>query len=779
MPVARITTELLKSSVPDVSRAVKVRGLDGPVTILRDAHGIPHVRASTSHDAFFGQGFATAQDRLWQMDYDRRRAHGRWSEVIGTDGLAGDAQMRRFRVRRATEEQYPRLQAPTKAMLEAYSDGVNAFIASTGTWGAEFKIMGIEPEPWEPQHCLAVFIVRHILMGVWESKIWRARMANHIGPGLAAQLNPGYKQGQLVIVPPGAEFHGASLDGLKVLTDSMPHIAWMRDGVAAGSNNWVVGGAKTRSGKPLLAGDPHRALDVPNAYYQNHIASDVFDLIGFSFPGVPGFPHFGHNSRVAWGITHGNGDYQDLYVERFDPVHAGRYEFQGKWLEAEIAREPIWVRGRKEPEMVEIFRTRHGPVIAGNPRAGVGVTMRYTGTDAPNSTLDALQHLHLARSADEVESAMRKWVDPVNNMVYCDVQGEFGYRMRGQIPVRDPANAWLPVPGWNGRHEWHGAIPFLEMPAIRNPPAGFAYTANNRVVDESYGHYIGLDFAPGFRAERIFRRLKDAAGLTTADMAAIHADVESVPALHWQAILPRIVAAGPGEERALELLRRWDGQVTRESRGATVFHALRGELARRVLQPVLGPLSDELFKSMDRGGNGFLTRLQARLHEFIVTDNRFLMLPGETWDRLLSEALTGAVERLSRTFSSDPGNWRWGDVHMTRPQHLLSPVFPEAARLLNPRPIPMGGDGDTVQAAGFYPGQDFHAHFVSVARYIFDCHDWDNSSWVVPGGASGHPGSPHYQDQAALYEANQAAPMLYDWKRIHQSAKTTQRLDPQ
>jgi penicillin amidase len=778
MPVTRITADLLKSFLPDLTRTHKLAGLDGPVTILRDAHGIPHIHARTSHDAFFGQGFATAQDRLWQMDYDRRRAHGRWSEVIGAEGLAGDRQMRCFRVRRATEEQYPRLQAATKAMLEAYTDGVNAFIASTDAWAAEFAATGIEPEPWEAQHCLAVYIVRHVLMGTWESKVWRARMANQLGPVRTAQLHPGYAQGQFVIVPPGGEFHGASLDGLKALTDAMPQIAWMKEGVAAGSNNWVVGGAKTRSGKPLLAGDPHRALDVPNVYYQNHVGCDAFDAIGFSFPGVPGFPHFAHNGHVAWGITHGNGDTQDLYIERFDPVHPGRYEFQGKWLEAEISREPIRVRGQKDPVMIEIFRTRHGPVIAGDPHAGVGIALRYTGTDVPNTTLDATQQLHGARSADEAEAAMRKWVDPVNNLVYCDTGGAFGYRTRGQIPVRDSANAWLPVPGWDGRHEWHGTIPFLEMPSVRNPAAGFAYTANNRIVDESYGHYIGLDFAPGFRAERIHRRLKDAAGLTAADMAAIHADMESVPALHWRAIIARIVAAGPAEERALDLLRHWDGQVTRETRGATVFHALRAELTRRVLEPFLGPLTKELFNAVDRGGNGFLLRVMSRLHHDIATDHRFLLLPGETWEHLLAEALTGAVENLSKAYSSDPGNWRWGDVHTTRPQHLLSALFPDAARLLNPRPISMGGDGDTVQAAGFYALQDFRAQFISVARYVFDSADWNNSTWIVPGGASGHPGSPHYQDQAPLYEAHQALPMTYDWERVKEAARTVQRLEP-
>ncbi|HEX7926777.1 MAG TPA: penicillin acylase family protein, partial [bacterium] len=248
MPTPRITPKLLAASVPDVRRTQRLQGLESTVTIFRDAHGIPHVKAKTPHDAFFGQGFATAQDRLWQMDYDRRRAYGRWSEVVGPSGIAGDLQMRRFQVRRSVERQYFQLQPATRAMLEAHAEGVNAFIRGTDTWAAEFAAMGITPEPWEGVHSLGVYMVRHILMGVWEGKIWRSRLVNHLGPAVTAMLHPGYADGQLVIVPPGGEFHGASLDGLRTLTDSLPHIAWMKEGVEAGSNNWVVGGAHTKSG---------------------------------------------------------------------------------------------------------------------------------------------------------------------------------------------------------------------------------------------------------------------------------------------------------------------------------------------------------------------------------------------------------------------------------------------------------------------------------------------------------------------------------------------------
>jgi len=778
VPRVRITPALLKAALPEVSRPQRLRGLEREVVVYRDAYGIPHVRARSDSDAFFAQGFATAQDRLWQMDYDRRRAHGRWAEVVGEAGLEGDRQMRRFQIRQAAEAQYPRLAPQTRAMLQAYAAGVNAFLSGTRRWAAEFELTGIAPEPWEPEHSLAVFLVRHILMGTWEAKVWRARMALHLGAARTARLHPGYAQGQPVIVPPGGQHHGALLDGLRELTEGLPHVAWMREGVEAGSNNWVVGGAKTRSGKPLLAGDPHRALDVPNVYYQNHVAGRTFDVIGFSFPGVPGFPHFAHNAHVAWAITHGNADTQDLYVEEFDPARHGRYRGPEGWLEAEISREPIHVRGRAQPVMIEVARTRHGPVIAGGPGRGCGLSLRYTATEAPNPTLDAVHDMLRARGADELEQALRGWVDPVNNLVYADVGGNFGYRLRGRVPVRSSAAAWLPVPGWDPRHEWDGEIPFLEMPAARNPPQGFAYSANNRITDERYEHYIGLDFAPGFRAERILAHLEGRKDLTGEDMAALLADVESVPARAWRALLGRIRPAGPEEERALALLRDWDGRVTADSPAASVFHAFRTDLLRRVLEPLLGPLAGELFRAVDRGGNGFLLRVAARLHGMVAAGDGALLGRGEAWEPLLAAALSAAVRDLAARLGPEPERWRWGRLHRTAPQHLLAGMFPQDAALLNPAPLELGGDGDTVQAGGFYALQGFQAQFISVARYVFDCADWERSRWIVPGGVSGHPGSAHYDDQSRLYERHGLVPMTYDWKRVAQAARSEQRLIP-
>jgi len=719
-----------------------------------------------------------AQDRLWHMEYDRRRAYGRWAEALGPAGLAEDRTMRRFRIGPCLPGIHAGLQPETRTMLEAYALGVNAFLASGAPLPAEFALTGLKPQPWLPLDCLAVFMVRHILMGVWESKLWRARMLHAMGPERVAAFHPGYAAGQLVIVPPDGRYQGAPLQACEALKEGLAHLTYLRHGTEDGSNNWALGGARTASGKPLLAGDPHRALDVPNVYYQNHIACDAFDAIGFSFPGVPGFPHFAHTARVAWAITHGSADYQDLFIERFDPQHPERYEHQGQWLTARRDTETIQVRGAA-PETLETWETLHGPLVAGEPREGTALAFRYTAQQAPNGTLDAVRAMLLARTADEIEAAVRPWVDPVNNMVYCDVDGQFGYRTRGVLPVRPAANAWLPVPGWTGAHEWRGAVPYEAMPAVRNPATGYVFTANQRIADERYPHYIGHDYAPGFRAERIHARLRGLTGATVADMAAIQGDIASVPAEGFRALYGRVRTADATGAAALALLRAWDGQVRADAPAPTIFATWRKHLLLRLFTPQLDPpLLRDILAAVDRGANGLLTRTQARLHTLIAADDRAVLPPRETWDALMAGAFAAAVRELAARLGPDPAGWAWSREHRTAAVHPLAAQHPEAAAALNPPAIAMGGDGDTVQAAGYYVAQDLRARFVSVARYIFDPADWERSRWIVPGGVSGHPGSAHYQDQLALYERHEYLPMTYRWETVAREARHTQTLRP-
>ena len=588
---------------------VSVAGTTASVEIHRDPEGIPHVRAGSARDAFFGQGWVHAQDRLFQMEYDRRRAYGRWAEWVGPAGVEGDQLLRRFRLEASARLDWEHASSDTRAMLEAFAAGVNAFMASTKQWGVEFDVVGAAPEPWQPWDSMAVFKVRHLDMGPWKAKLWRARLLRYVGPERAADLTRQPQAHPMLIVPPAAEYRGARLDGLVEMERHISAMALV-PGAPQGSNNWALGGGWTASGKPLVAGDPHRALDVPNVYYQNHIACPEWDAIGLSFPGVPGLPHFGHSARVAWCVTHGMADYQDLYIERFDASDPRRYEFREAWREADVRLERIEVRGA-EPIEIETVATHHGPVVIGEPRHGHAIACAYTAIAGPNATFDAFVPMLRARSARELEEAMRAWVEPVNNLVFADVEGHIGYRARGHVPLRTMANAWVPVPGWTGEHEWQGMIPFEEMPVLHDPDAGFVATANGPIAGGGYPHYIGLDHAPDFRTRRLIARIEPLEKATVEDMAAIHADRVCLPARDLVELLAKLQVAGraaasyrdtPHWSAALTRLSAWDGVMDKDAVAPAIYAALRERLMRDLMTPMLGPLAPEAFAAVQGGG---------------------------------------------------------------------------------------------------------------------------------------------------------------------------------
>ena len=767
----------LERAVPNVVGTVTVKGLTAPVRIYRDGLGIPHAQAATTEDAFFAQGFFTAQDRLWHMDYDRHRAYGRWAEFAGPVGLDNDRFMRRLRLEASARADYAFVNSEARAMLDAYAAGVNAFIETTETLPIEYGMLEAAPEPWQPWDGLAVFKVRHVLMGTFEGKAWRHKLLGRLGPERTAALHPGYQPGHLLILPPGAEFRGEATGALEELERGAALADRLKE-LEQGSNNWVLSGGRTATGKPVLAGDPHRGLDTPNVYYQNHVACPDFDAVGASFPGVPGFPHFGHNRWTCWGVTHTGADYQDLFVERFDKENPAYYEFKGEWRRAEMYRETLKVRGGAE-EDISITVTHHGPVISGEPSQGLGVAFRYTQTAEPNRTAEALLDMLRAGSAEELDASMEEWVDPVNNFLFADVHGNFGYLTRGRVPIRSRANGWLPVPGWTGEHEWEGYIPFGEMPRSHNPKEGYVVTANQRVVGDDYPYYIALDHSPEFRAKRIALRLQDLYGATVEDVAAIHAERTSIPA---QKYLPRLAALDvyglkPLVKEALEVLRGWNGAMDTDSVAATIFSAFRLHLDKRILEHVLGPMAEEALTETSRGGPAHAARLRAHFVHLLEKGDESLLPPdGGGWDSMMAAAFVSAVRELTAQIESDPSEWKWGRVHHTVPTHPLSEVFPDAASLLDPPSVPLGGDGDTPQAASYSPAQPYAISSTSVLRYVYDLSDWENSRWIVPLGSSGHPGSAHYADQSETWSEVEYSPMLYGWSRIAESAESVQTL---
>ncbi|MBL6079678.1 penicillin acylase family protein [Belnapia sp. T18] len=756
----------LAAALPKLDGALELPGLAAPVTIHRDPQGVPHLRAATAGDAWFALGVVHAQDRLFQMDLTRRRATGRAAEFLGPAAVEADALARRLGVERASRRDYAAAAPETRAMLDRYAEGVNALIASDTPLPVEYALLGERPEPWEGWHSIAVMRRLGLLMGSVWFKLWRAAALPVVGAEQVGKLR--YDDGGVdaLIIPPGVEAKRweATLAELAPGVSALLEAA-APDAAGGGSNNWAVGPGRSATGRPVLAGDPHRVFEIPNMYAQHHVACDEFDAIGLTVPGVPAFPHFAHNGRVAWCVTHAFMDLFDLFVERFDTT-AAHTLFRGEWRPAARRHETVAVRGAP-PREIEIIETHHGAVIAGDPARGTALALRTVQTAETDLSFDCLPRMLRAGSVDELYAATAGWGLIDHNLVAADTAGHIGQLVRATLPRRPRANGWLPVPGWTGEHEWEGWIPHAEMPRVIDPPGGVIVTANNRVVADDHPDYLCTDCHPPYRARRIAELIAAGESLTAAGAAAVHADVLSPNALLLRKRLTALAQPAEADAARLRaLLLGWDGRMAVGSEAATAYIALRRTLtALLVERSGLAGVASHPYLAVPPGVVP-MNQLWWCLPRLLRDDDTAL-LGGWSWAEALAEALRRAAAEPLRP---------WGEAHAPRFAHPLTPLFPKAG--LDPTARPLGGDGDTVLAVGMLPSAGPAATYGALARYAFDVGDWDNSLWAVFHGVSGRPGSPHYADQNAAWSDCRMVPMRYTWAAIEREACATQVLRP-
>ncbi len=723
----------------------------GDVTITRDGYGVPHVRGETPAAAWFGMGYSCARDRMFQMDYDRRRARGQWAEIAGRPAVGADMLARRLRLAAAAERDVAAMSAPLRAAFEAYARGVNQALAD----GA-LPLPGRYPvEPWEPWHSVAAFKVRHVLMGQWQHKLANAVLLARAGPEAFGRLETRPPAGSPLAVPPDARLSKLVENAL---TDVTAHLGFLAE-AEPGSNAWAVSGQRTAHGGAVLCNDSHRILDTPNVYWQCRVSCPDWDVTGATFPGLPGFPHFGFNGAVAWAITHADADTQDLYLERFE---GSRYLTPQGWAEAAGRTEEIRVRDGGTVS-ADAWSTRHGPVVHGDPSRGMALALKYTATYRPDRGFECLLPMLVARGARELADAQEGWVDPVNNLVCADVAGRIAYQCRGELPVRSgPGHRRLPVPGWDGSCEWTGTVPFAALPRIIDPAAGFVMTANNTITDGDEP-YISYTFAQPFRAERLRSLLADSSAVSAGELAGMQADTVSWAARAWAGVLGGL---GPfpddGAEAARAALSDWDGDLAAGSGRALLYACFQRALADALYRPVLGPDTWEWMAS------GVLAPTTSMVRRWLANDTWELLggpVPADT-DRasdgerakrvlaLVPGALASAWAAAADHGGPDPAQWRWGDVHQAARTHPLAGVGPLSR-------TPMGGDADTIQAAGYgwRVGSPFTVLSLSVYRQVVDLADPDSASYVIPGGSSGDPDSQHFADQLAEWAAHRRIPM--------------------
>ena len=531
---------LLRTPRPTREGTLTLSGLSNPVEVIRDRWDVPHIYANTLDDVFFAQGFIHAQERFWQMDFNRRLGAGRLSEILGPDAVPLDRWIRTLSVRRVAEAQAKEIKNKATLALEAYAAGVNAFLEQ-GKMPLEIMILDYQPEPWSPADSLTwVKMMAWDLCVNWEAEILRAQLITKLGPEKAAELEPKPDAVQPCIIPKDIDFSSIGSTALDKADQAKPFTGpTSQEGL--GSNNWVLTGARTQTGAPLLANDMHLGMNIPSIWYENHLIAEDLDVTGISFPGIP-MVVSGHNQHVAWGFTNGFSDVQDLYIERLR--HNGdlvEYEFKGEWLEAEVIREEIKIKGQP-PVFEEVISTHHGPIINSLASDFCGETplaLRWTALEVDGS-LQSLYQMNISKNCSEFKEALREWTVPSQNVVYADTYGDIGYILPGKLPIRAKGQGLVPVPGWTGEYEWLGYVPFEELPHISNPEKGFIATANNKVAEDNYPHWIGADYVSGNRAQRIVELIDSQDKMAISDFQKMHLDVVSPYARRVQAVLKKL-----------------------------------------------------------------------------------------------------------------------------------------------------------------------------------------------------------------------------------------------
>ncbi|HEX2077378.1 MAG TPA: penicillin acylase family protein [Longimicrobium sp.] len=744
----------LGRSQPNPSRGAALAGLHEPVEVWRDSLGVPHVWARNEEDLFRAMGYVHAQDRLFQMEMFRRMADGRLAEILGPDLLDTDKFLRTVGMGHAAAENEARLAAGHRRMLQAYADGVNAWIRThPGPLPPEFVALRFRPEPWTVRNSLSIAKIMAWDLADWNLGLDLQRAVDAVGADLARDVYPFYPDSGVTILGADAQWQGpraAPAPAPGTVPPPTPRVSGavpfphapklaleLLEAASAShaSNSWVVGGSRTKSGKPILANDMHLSLRAPAIWYLAALHGGAFDVAGMTLPGVP-VVVAGHSERVAWGYTNAMVDDVDFFVEEVDPSSANRYRTPGGWAEMTVRPETIQV---KDGERVvhPVRWTRHGPVLSDVEERGGNrvLAMQWTAYE-PSTEVAALVGMNTARNAEEFTQALRGFNNPHQNVVFADREGRIGYWMGGRVPLRRGGDGLLPAPGWTGEADWAGWLSFDQHPHVLDPADGFVVTANNRQVGAAYPYHITGNWAEPWRAARIRQMVEAGRELTAADVARQQMDVRDVFALRH---LPRAVQAAERAAlpREAQELREWNGEARVDSRGAALFYTWFEALRTRVG-------SDEY-----RGKEVYFPRASL---------DRILAQGGGAWVDDVSTEKTETLDELAtgamRTAAEAVGQRRWGELHATTIEHPMGVVqVLNRALRLNIGPFPNAGSFHTVNVSG-WSGREppFKNTYGASQRHVVDMGDPDGSGgFVIPSGQSGIPFSSHYRDQTPLW----------------------------
>ncbi len=757
----------LRSTLPDYDGKITVPGLYDQVEIIRDSYGMPHIYAQRNEDAFFALGYCMAQDRLFQMDLVRRATRGGLSEIMGEDFVAVDKFFRIITAGKSMQDIAAEYPIEIRSGLKSYAEGVNYYIQNhKGPLPIEFTILGYEMEPWQISDGTAVhYYMAWDMTSAFYVEMLYAAVIDKVGEALARDIFPDYPTGYPTIHL-GQFALSDFLDTLKLVREQLGTVG------GGASNSWVVSGENSVNGAPMLANDPHLSYGVPGIWYEAHLVTPSMNVSGAVLPGAP-FVVIGANEHVAWGFTNATMDDADFYIEKINPANPTQYEFMGRWEDMIVKKEIIKVKDAKEVKF-EIKLTRHGPIIDDinrfNQSKGNSLAMKWTAYEMLGT--NPFHYLNSARSIDDIEKAVEHFKCPGQNLIYADKKGNIGYWTAAGIPIRDGFSGAVPIPGWDGNHEWKGYVPTDEQPHLRNPSRGWIATANNKHLDDNYPYPISHYYVMPDRFVRIQEMITQKEKLDLNDFSKMQADFFVVLARDWMPIILATLSTEElslQEEKALETLKEWDFRARAEGIAPTVFHATINEMVAKTFRKRLG---DELYhqyiKNISVTFNA-MRNLIAQKNSPWFDDPQTPSVEGMR--EVIRQSFKEAVKYLEDRMGSDVTEWKWGKLHTLTFYHPFGRASRLMAFFINIGPFPMGGSMATVNPQPYKLTDPWEGYHGASLRYIIDFSNLKNSLRVIPTGISGNFMSPHYDDQTELWLNGKYRPFVLDRKSVEDDAR--------
>ncbi|MBW6462997.1 MAG: penicillin acylase family protein [Firmicutes bacterium] len=763
--ITGIIIQVVRGSLPETSGTIKT-GVKNKVEIYRDQYSVPHIIADTMEDLFFAQGYAQAQDRLWQMDMSRRGVGGKLSEILGEDMSETDLFTLTVGFYRAAENNLTLLDPEALALLEAYAEGVNAFIAdNSDRLPPEFRLIGYKPEPWKPLDSLAIAVyMSWYLGGNMQTELFHSALIEVVGTPLTSEIFPDYPDYGPIIAPGDnlakQEYTEVNVEGLIALSRIAELSGKTKYVPGLGSNNWVISGDLTPEGGAILANDMHLAMGLPSIWHQAHlIIPDRFNVTGVMFPGIPGII-VGFNENIAWGVTNTGPDVQDLYRLELNPDNTHQYRYLDQWVDAEIIREEFWVKGEDRPREIEVMITRFGPVISSVVEIETPLSLRWAALEGTKE-FRAILDLMSAADWNDFTTALENFMVPAQNFVYADVNGNIGYRANGLIPIRRSGNGLLPADGTTDEFEWTGYIPWDELPTLYNPPEGIIVTANHRITDDDYPYFITTSWAPPYRAMGIWREFEGAENFTLEDIIRAQTSFYNTQAETLAPVLTRALEEATLEEAELsaaELFMEWleSPYETVDSVGATIYNCLYAQMLEKTFADEMGEELYERFLHNRASSNAFDRMLLSGESGWF---NNVSTEETETRDDMIEEAFKSTVAFISSELGADQANWNWGELHTITLKHNMGSVA-LLARFFNRGPYPVGGSFHTPANMSYLLTEPFEATHSAPWRYMIDLSN-HRAIDALAGGNSGHLLSDHYDDQTNMWLNGEYKNMIF------------------